>query len=64
MSFEVPPKEEEAEPSADSLDPGVNELLRRLLTGELELKVDPLSGRALIDGNTPPDKTPPSEDRP
>ena len=64
MSFEVPPKEEEAEPSADSLDPGVDELLRRLLTGELDLKVDPLSGRALLDANTSPDRTLPSEDHP
>ncbi len=60
----MPPKEEEAEPSADSLDPAVDELLRRLLTGELELKVDPVSGRPLLDGNPPPEETPPSEDHP
>ena len=53
MSLEVPPAEEE-ERSAGLLDPAVRELLRRLLVGELELKIDPVSGRVLLDGRTPP----------
>ena len=59
MSREVPPAKEGEEPSASLLDPAVREVLRRLLVGELELKVDPVSGRALLDG-----KAPPPQDRP
>ena len=54
MSREVPPAKEGEEPSASLLDPAVRELLRRLLVGELELKIDPVSGRVLLDGRTPP----------
>ena len=53
MSPEVPPAKEEREPSAGLLDPTVDELLRRLLVGELELRVDPVSGRAVVDGELP-----------
>ena len=55
----MPPAKEGEEPSASMLDPAVREVLRRLLVGELELKVDPVSGRALLDG-----KAPPPQDRP
>ena len=53
MSLEPAPAEEGEDRPAGSLDPQVDELLRRLLVGELELKVDPVSGRALPDGEPP-----------
>jgi hypothetical protein len=46
LSLEVPSADEEEEWPAGSLDPEVDDLLRRLLVGELEVKVDPISGRA------------------
>ena len=60
MSLQVPPADEnqkdEHAQSKGMLDPEVQELLRRLLVGDLELKVDPLSGRVEVDGETPPSK--------
>jgi hypothetical protein len=60
VSLETPPtREEQPEPSPGSLDPEVGELLRRLLVGELRLKVDPVSGRAVLDGESAaPNKLP------
>ena len=64
MSVEVPPaqeedKDEDDQPEGSSRNPDVDELLRRLLVGELRLKVDPISGRAIPDGEPAP-----SEDHP
>jgi hypothetical protein len=53
VSLEVAPRKKEEKRSAGSLDPEVFELLRRLLVGELVVKVDPVSGQAVRDGRTP-----------
>ena len=60
MSLEVPPadenQEDEHRQSEGMLDPEVQELLRRLLVGDLELKVDPWSGQVEVDGESPVSK--------
>ena len=60
MNVEVPPAEEEEERPEGSRNPEVDELLRRLLVGELELTVDPISGRAMLNNEV----RPAPEDRP
>ena len=60
MSLEMPPaREEEQAPPSGSLDPEVGELLRRLLVGELALKVDPVSGKAVAGDDSPASKVRP-----
>jgi len=59
MSLEVPPADEnqvDEHEQPKGMLPEVRELLRRLLVGDLELKVDPLSGQVEVDGESPASK--------